>query len=187
MKFLIVEPSPFPPFSSFSGPNIRLRILFSNTLSLHSSLSVSDHVSQPYSTTGNTIVLYISIFKFSERSTVTIWSGLPIYTIYINKLWQNYRFGDFLFFCFQSTEEMVESVFLPTYKFYGVVLKQNGVCIYKQSAKSFNGNIKAEILTSKIELLCIQCLFYFMTTSVESFYRNRIIMSLIMCSQIKRF
>ena len=33
MKFLIVEPSP-TPFSSLLGPNIRLRILFSNALSL---------------------------------------------------------------------------------------------------------------------------------------------------------
>ena len=42
MNFLIVEPSPLP-FSSLLGPNIRLRILFSNTLSLHSSLNVRVH------------------------------------------------------------------------------------------------------------------------------------------------
>ena len=30
--------------------------------------SVRDHVSQPYSTTGNIIVLYILIFKFLEKS-----------------------------------------------------------------------------------------------------------------------
>ena len=53
-------------FSSLLGPNIRLRILFSNTLSLDSSLNVRDHVSQPYSTTGNIIVLYILIFKFMK-------------------------------------------------------------------------------------------------------------------------
>ena len=33
------------PFSSLLGPNIHLRILFSNTLSLHSSLNVGYHVS----------------------------------------------------------------------------------------------------------------------------------------------
>ena len=32
------------PFSSLLGPNIRLRIQFSNTFSLHSSLNVRDHV-----------------------------------------------------------------------------------------------------------------------------------------------
>ena len=42
--------------------------LFSNNLSLHSSLNVRDHISQPYSTTGNIIVLYILIIKFLERS-----------------------------------------------------------------------------------------------------------------------
>ena len=56
------------PFSSHLGPNIRLRILFSNTLSLDSSLNVRDYVSQPYITTGNIIVLYILIFKFFERN-----------------------------------------------------------------------------------------------------------------------
>ena len=35
------------PFASLLGPNIRLRILFSNTLSLRSSLNVRDHASQP--------------------------------------------------------------------------------------------------------------------------------------------
>ena len=56
MKFLIGEPSPLP-ILFFLIANNRLRILFSNTLSLHSSLNVRDHVSQPYSTTGNIIVL----------------------------------------------------------------------------------------------------------------------------------
>ena len=56
------------PLSSLLGPNIRLRILFSNTLSLDSSLNVRDYVSHPYSTTGNIIVIYILIFKFLERS-----------------------------------------------------------------------------------------------------------------------
>ena len=65
VNLLIMEPSPFP---ILLGPNICLRILFSNTLSLDSSLNVRYHVSKPYSTTGNIIVLYILIFKFLERS-----------------------------------------------------------------------------------------------------------------------
>jgi hypothetical protein len=67
MKFLIVEPSPLSICIS-SGPNIRLRIMYSNVLALHSSLNVRDYVSHPYSTTGNIIILYILIFKFLERS-----------------------------------------------------------------------------------------------------------------------
>ena len=46
--------------------NILLRILFSNTLSLHSSLNVRDHVQQPNSTNGN-IIVYIFSFSFSQK------------------------------------------------------------------------------------------------------------------------
>ena len=42
--------------------NIRLRILFWNILSLHSSFNVRDHVLQPYTRTANIIVLYILMF-----------------------------------------------------------------------------------------------------------------------------
>jgi hypothetical protein len=38
----------FPVTSSLLGPNILLNTLFSNTLSLRSSVSVSDHVSHLY-------------------------------------------------------------------------------------------------------------------------------------------
>jgi hypothetical protein len=41
------------------GPYIVLNTLFSNTLSLRSSINVSDQVSHPYKTTGNNIVLYL--------------------------------------------------------------------------------------------------------------------------------
>ena len=50
--------------SSFLGPNILLNTIFSNTLSLCSSLNVSDQVSHPYKT-GKIIVLNILIFMFS--------------------------------------------------------------------------------------------------------------------------
>ena len=39
-----------------------------NNFKLYSSFNVRDHVSQPYSRTGNIIVLYILIFKLLERS-----------------------------------------------------------------------------------------------------------------------
>jgi len=45
--------------SSFLGPNIFLNTLLSNSLSLRSSLNVSDQVSHPYKTTGKIIFLYI--------------------------------------------------------------------------------------------------------------------------------
>jgi hypothetical protein len=51
-----------PPFRHFI-PNILLSTLFSNTLSLCSSLNVWDLVSHPYRTTGKIIVLYILIFQ----------------------------------------------------------------------------------------------------------------------------
>jgi hypothetical protein len=53
------------PVASFLlGPNILLNTLFSNILSLRSSLNFSDHVSHSYKTTGWIIFLYILIFKF---------------------------------------------------------------------------------------------------------------------------
>jgi len=54
----------FPVTWSLLGPNTLLSTLFSNTLSLRSSLSVSNQVSRPYKTTGKIIVLYIFIFIF---------------------------------------------------------------------------------------------------------------------------
>ena len=53
-----------PVTSALLGPNILLRTLFSNTLSLRSSLNVSDQVSHPYKIRGRIIVLYFLIFKF---------------------------------------------------------------------------------------------------------------------------
>jgi len=44
------------------------KVLFSNILSLHSSLNVRDHASQPNIRTGNIIVLYVLIFKFLARN-----------------------------------------------------------------------------------------------------------------------
>ena len=55
-----------PVTSSFLGSNILLSTLFSNTLSLHSSLHVSDQVSHPYETTSKIIVLCILILKFLD-------------------------------------------------------------------------------------------------------------------------
>jgi hypothetical protein len=44
------------------GPNILLSTVFSNTLSLHPSLNVSDQVSHPYKQADKIIVLYILIW-----------------------------------------------------------------------------------------------------------------------------
>jgi hypothetical protein len=53
------------PFTSFLlGTNNLLSALFLNTLSLHSSQSVSDQVPSPYKTTVEIIFPYISIFIF---------------------------------------------------------------------------------------------------------------------------
>jgi hypothetical protein len=56
-----------PVASSLLGPNILLSTLFSNTLSLCTSLSVKDQVSHPHKTTGKIIVLYTLNFVFLDR------------------------------------------------------------------------------------------------------------------------
>jgi len=58
-----------PVTSSLLAPNTLLSTLFSNTLSLRSSLSVSDQVSHPYRKTDNIMVLYIFIFNFFDSKT----------------------------------------------------------------------------------------------------------------------
>ena len=50
--------------SALLGPNILLSTLFTNTLSLRSSLSVKDQVSHPYKTTGKIRILYILLVVF---------------------------------------------------------------------------------------------------------------------------
>jgi len=47
-----------PVIPSLLGPNILLNIIFSNTLSFHSSLNIIDQVSHPYKTTGKIRVFF---------------------------------------------------------------------------------------------------------------------------------
>jgi hypothetical protein len=58
----------YPVTPSLLGPNIPLNTQFSNTLSLRSSLSVSDQVSHSYKTTDKIIALYIIIFRFLDSN-----------------------------------------------------------------------------------------------------------------------
>ena len=55
-----------PVTSSLLGLNILLNTQFSNTLSVRSSLNMSDQVSYPYKYTGKIRVLYILIFKYLD-------------------------------------------------------------------------------------------------------------------------
>jgi small basic protein len=55
-----------PVTSSVFGPNIHVSSLFSNILSVCSSLDIRDQVSHPYRTAGKIIVLCIQIFKFLD-------------------------------------------------------------------------------------------------------------------------
>jgi hypothetical protein len=56
-----------PVTSTLFGPDILLSTLFSNTLSLCSSLNVRHQVSHPYRTTGKTIILNILIFMLLDN------------------------------------------------------------------------------------------------------------------------
>ena len=61
----------FPITSSLLGPNILLCTLFSNSLSLCSSLNMSDQVSNQYKTRSKINVLYVLIFIFLDSKQKT--------------------------------------------------------------------------------------------------------------------
>jgi hypothetical protein len=67
-----------PPVTpSLFRPNILLNTLVSNTLSLCSSLTVRDHISHPYRTTGKSRVLYIlSRFVTNSRRMISFVKAL---------------------------------------------------------------------------------------------------------------
>jgi hypothetical protein len=67
MELLIIKFSPLPCYLIPLDPNILLNTLFSNTLSLRFSLTVSNQVSHPYKTVRKIIVLYILIFTFLDK------------------------------------------------------------------------------------------------------------------------
>jgi hypothetical protein len=74
-----------PVSSSLFGPNILLSTLYSNTVSLWSSLNVRDHVSHPYRTKGEIRVLHVLIFTFS----VSRWEDRRFWTEwYSDHLWK---------------------------------------------------------------------------------------------------
>ena len=66
--------------SSLLGPNILLNTLFANTLSLRSSLSVSDQVSHLYKTTGKTVINYESQYLMFSIEMNSVRPNAPIQT-----------------------------------------------------------------------------------------------------------
>jgi hypothetical protein len=58
----------YRPFSSSLCKNILLSTLFSNIISLRSSLNVGDQVAHPHKTTCKIIILYVLIFVFLDSN-----------------------------------------------------------------------------------------------------------------------
>ena len=78
LSFSLCRFAQSPVTSTLLCPISLFSILFSNTLSLRSSLNVSNQVSHPYKTIGKIVVHYILIFicldsKLKDRKFCTIW------------------------------------------------------------------------------------------------------------------
>ena len=70
---------PLPSYLILLGPNIPLSTLFSNTLSLHYLLSVSDEFSHQYKTTKYKIILlYILLYLFLDSVVSLVSVGPPM-------------------------------------------------------------------------------------------------------------
>ena len=83
-----------PLTSSLLGPNIPLNTLFSNTLSLRSSLSVNDQISHPYKTTCISVCVCIYMKLY-------IWWVVGLFPTYVKAL---------LFKCLQDATLMLANV-----------------------------------------------------------------------------
>ena len=87
-----------PVTSSLLRLNILLSTLFSNTLSLRSSLNLSDYVSHPYNTKGKIIVLYIVLFMFlnsklENKRFCTEWQqAFPDFSLPLMSSWTEFWF-----------------------------------------------------------------------------------------------
>jgi hypothetical protein len=83
MKLLITQFSPASCYFIPFGLNIILSTLFSNTLSLYSSLNVRVQISHPYKTKGKIRVLYIfCLQRAGEKTKCLNWTVKSIIRIY---------------------------------------------------------------------------------------------------------
>jgi len=76
------------------GPNMFLNTLFSNTLSLHSSLNMSVQVSHPCKTTGRILVLFKFLdSKMEDKRSCTEWyQAFPHFNLLLIFSWREFWF-----------------------------------------------------------------------------------------------
>ena len=87
--------------SSLLGPNILLSTIFSDALSLCSSLNVSDKVSHPYQTTGSTFLWNGCEFLQNASHLLPQWSRSLIHSYYVllASTLRNLHFAHTAFIC----------------------------------------------------------------------------------------
>jgi hypothetical protein len=156
--------------SSLLGPNIVLSALFSNTLSLCSSLRMRDHVSHPYKTTGKfgfvCFIIYVFLEKRREDRIWTEWqqASRKFYLLFIS-WWMQLCFVTVVpkYLNFATLSNLLASVNCDNFIHFCDETRPHTWSIRKKLAFRFEHDLTIPIssrnrVESKLDIIQIVCL-----------------------------